>query len=132
MSAASLPQDFYVYLHRKATTGDVFYVGKGQDRRALSHRGRNRHWKNIVAKHGLVVEIVADRLREWYAHELECELIALHGRRDLGYGPLVNMEDGGQGASGRMQTAKRQASKQCDTRGMPDCYQRPSAQRGAP
>ena len=96
--------DFYVYLHRKATTGQVFYVGKGAGRRAWEHGEARRGtlWQRTARKHGLIVEIAADGLQEWYAHEMECELIALHGRRDSGCGPLVNMTDGGEGTSGRV------------------------------
>lgn len=94
--------DFYVYLHRKATTGEIFYVGKGTGDRAWKSGAANRgsYWCRVARKHGLIVEIVADRLQEWYAHELERDLIALHGRKDLGYGPLVNLTDGGDGLSG--------------------------------
>jgi hypothetical protein len=98
----STPRDFYVYLHRKATTGEVFYVGKGRGRRAWKAHNETRSalWLQVVAKHGLIVEIAQDGLQEWYAHELECELISLHGRRDTGHGQLVNFTDGGDGASG--------------------------------
>lgn len=99
---AILPVDFYVYEHRKATTGEVFYVGKGVGRRAWFTYTRSRHWKNIAKKHGAVVCIVQDGLQEWYAHEFECELIALHGRFDIGLGPLINFTDGGEGTSGRV------------------------------
>lgn len=97
---AVLPQDFYVYLHCKATTGEVFYVGKGTGRRAWQATNRNRQWSNIVRRHGLTIEIVISGLQEWAAHEIERDLIALHGRRDLGHGPLVNFTDGGDGVSG--------------------------------
>jgi hypothetical protein len=100
--------DFYVYIHRRASNGAVFYVGKGVNDRAwqASPRRRSAHWRSIVKKHGLVVEIVADGLQEWYAHELERELIALYGRRDLGLGPLINLTDGGEGGSGRKLSAE--------------------------
>jgi hypothetical protein len=89
-----------VYLHRKKTTGEVFYVGKGRGNRAWSVHGRNTVWKNVVKKHDYVVEIVMGDLQEWYAFELEKDLIALHGRRDEGRGTLVNLTDGGEGPSG--------------------------------
>jgi hypothetical protein len=92
-------KEFYVYIHRRATTGEIFYIGKGTDGRARLE-GRNRHWINIVKKHGYSVEFVQIGLQEWYAFELEIELIALYGRRDLGLGPLVNMTDGGEGICG--------------------------------
>jgi NUMOD3 motif len=97
---ATLPKDFYVYEHRKATTGEVFYIGKGKNGRAWIATNRKRHWLNIAKKHGVVVRIIKDGLQEWFAHELERDLIALHGRMDCGLGPLVNVTDGGEGSSG--------------------------------
>lgn len=97
----TLPADFYVYIHRKATTGEVFYVGKGQKNRAwVVHVARSKRWLNTARKHGVVVEIFISGLQEWAAHEIEIEQIALHGRRDLGYGTLCNMTDGGEGCTG--------------------------------
>jgi hypothetical protein len=92
--------DFYVYAHRKSTNGEVFYIGKGKGSRASDKKMRNRHWKFIAKKHGYTVEIVESGLQEWAAFEIEKNLIALHGRMDLGLGSLVNYTDGGDGASG--------------------------------
>jgi hypothetical protein len=100
MADQILPQDFYVYLHRKASTGEVFYCGKGNAHRAWSNFGRSIHWKNIVKKHGYTIEILQDGLLEWAALELECQTIALYGRKDLGQGTLINLTDGGEGVSG--------------------------------
>lgn len=100
--------DFYVYAHRKATTGEIFYIGKGTGRRAHK-RQRGAMWRSIVKKHGLKVEIIQDGLQEWYAFELECDLIALHGRKDCGLGPLANMTDGGDGAAGCACTEAKRA-----------------------
>lgn len=100
MSEQIIPRDFYVYLHRRATTGEIFYCGKGTRRRAWSHGGRNNHWRNIVKKHGYTIEIIQDGLQEFAAFELECDLIALYGRKDCKLGPLVNVTDGGEGSSG--------------------------------
>lgn len=97
---AILPKDFYVYAHAKATTGEIFYYGKGHGRRAWSHHSRSNLWKSVVAKHGLKVIIIQDGLQEWAALELECDMIALRGRRDLGRGSLINFTDGGDGTSG--------------------------------
>lgn len=91
--------DFYVYLHKKKTTGEVFYVGKGSGKRAWSVRGRSKFWKSIVSKYGVDIEVYADNLQEWYAFELEQDLISLYGRRDLGDGALVNLNDGGYGGT---------------------------------
>lgn len=96
--------DYYVYLHRKATTGEVFYVGKGKTRRAYDRFGRSNWWQRTVAKHGLIVEIKESGLQEWYAFEREAELIAYYGRADLKNGSLVNTTDGGEGSSGNVQS----------------------------
>ncbi len=91
---------YYVYLHRKATDGEVFYVGKGKNLRASSYKSRSTFWKSVVAKYGYYIEIVETGLQEWYAFELEKDLISYYGRCDLGYGTLVNLTDGGDGSSG--------------------------------
>lgn len=92
--------NFYVYLHRKKTTGEVFYVGKGRGRRAFDSKMRNRHWHFVANKHGFTVEFAQSGLQEWAAFEIESQLIALYGRLDLGLGSLVNYTDGGDGSSG--------------------------------
>ena len=88
---------YYVYLHRRGTDNEVFYVGKGKGRRAWHTWGRNKHWRNSVDKHGFFVDIVVDDLQEWYAFELETQLIDYYGRKDQGYGILVNKVAGGSG-----------------------------------
>ena len=92
--------DFYVYLHKKKTTGEVFYVGKGCGSRAWDQAGRSSFWRKVVQKHGYDVQIHSCRLQEWYAFELEKDLIAYYGRRQLGKGTLVNLSDGGEGTKG--------------------------------
>ena len=106
--------DYYVYLHRKVTTGEVFYVGKGNGRRLFKTSSRSSYWRNIYKKHGVVVEIVESGLQEWYAFELEQLLIAYYGRSDIGYGSLCNLSDGGEGNSGvlRSDEFKNNLSKQ--------------------
>jgi hypothetical protein len=106
-------KNFYVYIHRKATNGEVFYVGKGVGDRSSSRNNRNVHWQRIVAKHGYTIELVLDGLQEWYALELEKDLISLHGRTSDSTGILVNMTDGGDGISGYAHTdhARTQISK---------------------
>ena len=91
----STPKQFYVYVHRRATDGLVFYVGKGTGKRAWALNGRNKHWHNIVKKHGRTVEIVQSGMQEWWALEMEIDLISSYGRDNV-----CNMTDGGEGASG--------------------------------
>ena len=95
----SIPKSFYVYVHRRKTDGSVFYVGKGSGDRAWNQWARSKYWRNIVAKHGYTVEIVQDGMQEWWAFELERDLIAYYGRETL-----CNLTDGGDGASGIKRT----------------------------
>lgn len=101
--------DYYVYLHRKKACGTPFYVGKGKGGRSASAHGRNPFWKKTVNRHGYYVEIVATGLQEWYAFELEKDLISLYGRRQDASGTLVNMTDGGEGCSGHKMTDESKA-----------------------
>lgn len=94
--------DFYVYIHRKKTTKEVFYVGKGKFNRAYEKTSRNKFWRSIVLKHGFIVEFVETGLQEWYAFELEQNLISYYGRRDCGEGSLVNATEGGEGTAGHI------------------------------
>lgn len=97
----------YVYIHRKASDGTPFYVGKGTvHKRTKNMYGRacephlNNHWQNIVNKHGLLIEIVASCQNDKEAQNLEKLFIEFIGRYDLGKGPLVNLTDGGDGCCG--------------------------------
>lgn len=90
---------FYVYTHRRASDGVVFYVGKGQTNRAYRKDGRNRHWRNIVAKYGYSIVIEKSNLSDNDAAAYEIELIASIGRENL-----CNKTDGGDGMSGYVHT----------------------------
>jgi DNA repair ATPase RecN len=81
----------YIYGHYKKDTGELFYVGKGSGKRAWS-KSRNKHWHNVVNKHGYVVKILEDGLTDEQAFSRERELIA-----EVGLNNLTNMLDGGQG-----------------------------------
>lgn len=117
MADAILPRpkagkSFYVYLHRRASDGTVFYVGKGQGNRATRTDSRNQYWRNIVAKHGFVVEYVLRDIQEWYAMEVEREQIALYGRSNL-----CNLTDGGEGGAGLVVSEATRAKKAAIQRG---------------
>lgn len=94
---------FYTYFHRKATDGSIFYVGKGIGDRAHCHRNRNKHWYNVVAKHGLVVEMQAYWRVEQDALEHEKRLIT--ECRAAG-ATLCNKTNGGEGVSGLKHSAE--------------------------
>ena len=90
------PRGYYVYVHRKMTNGEIFYVGKGKGRkpkermRALSLAGRTELWTRSARKYGVTCEIVLDNLTEEYALELEREFIAFYGRISTNDGCLTN------------------------------------------
>jgi hypothetical protein len=81
---------FYTYAHTKPD-GTIFYIGKGQGRRAWDKHSRNRHWNFVVAKHGFEVVILGEFEEEQSALNEEVELIA-HFRK---FNTLVNITDGG-------------------------------------
>lgn len=90
---------FYVYVHKYASgskEGQVFYVGKGVGDRAFIKKGRNQHWKNVVAKYGYTIEIVFRTTNDVCARSIERGLISLYG-----FPTLTNMTNGGEGWHGR-------------------------------
>lgn len=94
----SIKSETLVYLHCYPD-GSPFYVGLGSRRRSRNMSDRSEFHKNVRAKilaQGGIVLIKIDRvctLEE--ARNREIELILLYGRRDLGTGPLVNLNRGG-------------------------------------
>lgn len=87
-------EDFYVYLYLRED-GSPYYVGKGRKRRAY---GSCRRVSPPKDKNRIV--LLHTGLTEARAFELEIELIAKYGRKDLGTGILHNMSDGGEGSAG--------------------------------
>ena len=90
---------YYVYFHRRQTDGTIFYVGKGSKKRAYEIKKRSDHWKNVVKKNGLLVEIYQENLSEEDAFILEKKMI-----KQIGFDFLVNLTFGGEGSAGRIIT----------------------------
>jgi hypothetical protein len=89
---------FYTYIHRSATDGSIFYIGKGSGKRAWNFNHRSKTWKEFVASHGVIVDIAAywDLEKDSLSHE--CLLIEC--MKDLGI-KLCNLAKGGtQGPTG--------------------------------
>lgn len=87
---------FYVYLHKKPGTNDVFYVGKGKKNRAYVTKSRNTHWSNVVNKYnGFDVEIIKSGMTEKEAFEFEKKTI-----QELGIEKLTNQTLGGISTTG--------------------------------
>lgn len=97
--------DFYVYAHITQDTNQIFYIGKGRKRRAWAFQKRNKFWKAVASKHGVVVQVLHYELTEQQAFDIETQLIDELGRRDAGCGYLVNMTNGGEGVAGYKPTA---------------------------
>jgi hypothetical protein len=92
----SLNTIHYVYCHFRNDTDEVFYVGKGQKKRAYSKQRRNPYWNNIVNKaKGFRVEIVAHNLTEQEA--LNYERVLISALRQQYPDTLCNLTDGGDG-----------------------------------
>jgi hypothetical protein len=100
---------YYIYQHRSADTNEIFYVGKGKDKRFCDKNKRGRYWKHYVAKHGFVPEIIKDGLDEELAFLAEMECIDAYKRRSI---KLINLTDGGEGCSGySMRHSEEQKAK---------------------
>lgn len=84
----------YIYIHKKKTTGEIFYVGKGSGKRYTSTHSRNVHWHNTVKKYGYTIEILIKNLGEDEAYEKEIELIREYTVQGV---KLVNQTLGGKG-----------------------------------
>jgi hypothetical protein len=66
---------FYVYVHRRKDTGEVFYVGKGTLYRLISKHGRSKVWHSVADHCEWVAEKYKDNLTEDEALDLELNLI---------------------------------------------------------
>lgn len=106
----------YVYAVPYAANHERFagmpcYIGAGSGRRLEAHlqKARSRNytksiifydylWQAFETGANLTPYIIKDRLTRDEANTLESELIAAHGRADLGTGCLLNCTDGGGGA----------------------------------
>lgn len=89
--------NYYVYMHRRASDGLPFYVGKGKGNRFRDKNGRNRHWERVVKKHGYTVDILHTGLSEEDSKLLE--VMEINNKRSMGY-PMTNINNGGDGNHG--------------------------------
>jgi hypothetical protein len=88
---------YYVYLHRSKKTGEVFYVGKGQKRRAYYSHARSKEWKKHVLEHGFDVEIIASCLSQDQSFNIERQTIKRLSDEGVS---LINKTAGGEGCVG--------------------------------
>jgi len=87
---------YYIYQHRRNDTGEVFYVGKGKNRRCFQKTNRNKHWHHITEKTEYQVEILFENLSEDVAYLVEIGLITKYKSQGL---QLCNYTIGGAGYS---------------------------------
>ena len=94
----------YIYQHIRLDTNEVFYIGKGVQKkynykyyRAFDTKRRNNIWKNIVNKTDYKVEILFTNLTEIECFKIEIELISKYGKIFDKSGTLANYTNGGEG-----------------------------------
>lgn len=92
---------YYVYEYYIKDSGEVFYVGKGKDRRVYSGK-RNKFCEDMKASHNWDYRIVYSNLTEQMAFEFERELIKWY-KNNTDF-RLTNQTDGGEGVSGWIPT----------------------------
>lgn len=92
---------YYVYVHTRNDTGEVFYVGKGKEYRHADADNRNTWWHRIANKHGFTSKIVERFEIEADAFSMERYLIASYKACGV---TLTNQTDGGEGMSGYSHT----------------------------
>jgi len=88
--------NYYVYQYIRKD-GSPYYIGKGKDNRAYINNRSTPKPPEIDR-----IQLIKENLTEEEAFDLECNLIALYGRKDLGTGILRNLTNGGEGVSGRI------------------------------
>ena len=87
-----------VYQHRRKDTGEIFYIGIGENRsRAYDKTGRNDIWKRIAQETEYIVEIIKNNISREEAKNIERKLISELGRIDKNTGILSNKSIGGEG-----------------------------------
>src|ERR1035437_8032610 len=108
-------QAFYVYIYFRPDTGTPCYVGKGRGKRWLKSRS-NAHLCNLIAKFGTAPCVkIRSGLSEAEAFATEIALIKAIGRGQ--HGPLFNLTDGGDGASGAKRTDETRAKMSAALKG---------------
>jgi group I intron endonuclease len=99
---------YYTYAHYTADTKELFYIGKGQRRRAWQSCSRNRHWNYKVAKHGFIVEVLAYWETDTEALLHEKLLISIFKPK----GRLVNIADEGCSSGVKWTPEQKEAIRQ--------------------
>jgi len=118
-------KEYYTYAYLRED-GTPYYIGKGIGYRITNNSSR----KGLKCpKDKSRVIKLKQNLTENEAFKHEIYMIAVFGRKDLGTGILHNRTDGGDGASGRVQSekTKKLISEKLKKEGNP-CYNKPHSQ----
>jgi hypothetical protein len=94
--------NYYVYEYLRIDN-TPYYIGQGRNNRAFTKQG---HAVPLPPTRDRI-RFVAENLSADAAKNLEIELIAKYGRKDVGTGILRNMTDGGEGSPGRIATEEQ-------------------------
>jgi hypothetical protein len=104
----------YAYLRSKDSTtakaGTPYYIGKGVHNRAWEQHRRNNKGVHTPKDKSNIV-ILEQNLTDRQAKDLEIELIAKYGRKDINTGILENRTIGGEGSIGWIITDEIRAKK---------------------
>lgn len=92
-----MKNDYYIYEWYNTETGEVFYVGKGKNRRMYVKSGRNKHFINYINRYKCDVRKSHKGLSESEAYSIETEQIKQY--RSIGQA-ICNYSDGGKGNNG--------------------------------
>lgn len=92
-------KEYYVYEWYVIETDEVFYIGKGKNKRAENIQNRNKFFKDMYNSHNCNFRIKIDNLTEEEAFKYEKLLIEYYREYYPQY-RLTNQTDGGEGVSG--------------------------------
>lgn len=91
--------NYYIYEYYIIDSGEVFYVGKGKNKRFKNLYSRNKFFKDMYYSHNCDVRKVKIGLTEEEAFKEEIKLIKFYRDKFPQY-RLTNQTDGGEGTSG--------------------------------
>ena len=114
------PAGFYVYAYLRKS-GEPYYIGKGLGIRAWIQHRQNNKGVHTPPAHQII--IISYNLLEIGAFTLERKLIRWYGRKNNKTGTLHNRTDGGEGASGLVQSTETKLKRSESHKGKQHSHQ---------